>query len=102
MSASTTITFVAGISTMRFCLEVWGTDYNKIKETCILAEKLGYYGFYYGEALAHIDLDCWTVISSLIALTNRIKLGPIITYLYPPIQKYSITSQTGGYFSRDI
>lgn len=41
---------------MRFCLEVWGTDY-KIKETCILAEKLGYYGFYYGEALAHIDLD---------------------------------------------
>ena len=46
---------------MRLCLEVWGKDYNKIKETCLLAEKLGYYGFYYGESLADIDLDCWTV-----------------------------------------
>jgi hypothetical protein len=37
-----------------FCLEVWGTDYNKIKDTCILAEKLGYDGFFYGESLADI------------------------------------------------
>jgi hypothetical protein len=44
-----------------FCLEVWGTDYTKIKNTCILAEKLGYDGFYYGESLADIDLDCWTI-----------------------------------------
>jgi alkanesulfonate monooxygenase SsuD/methylene tetrahydromethanopterin reductase-like flavin-dependent oxidoreductase (luciferase family) len=66
-----------------FCLEVWGTDYNKIKDTCILAEKLGYHGFYYGESLADIDLDCWTVISNLSALTNKIKLGPVITYLFP-------------------
>ena len=51
---------------MRLCLEVWGKDYNKIKETCLLAEKLGYYGFYYGESLADIDLDCWTVLSQLI------------------------------------
>jgi hypothetical protein len=29
---------------------------------CILAEKLGYHGFYYCESLADIDLDCWTVI----------------------------------------
>ena len=28
--------------------EVWGTDYEKIKDICILAEKLGYYGFYHG------------------------------------------------------
>jgi alkanesulfonate monooxygenase SsuD/methylene tetrahydromethanopterin reductase-like flavin-dependent oxidoreductase (luciferase family) len=66
-----------------FCLEVWGTDYNKIKDTCILAEKLGYYGFYYGESLADIDLDCWTIISNLSAITNSIKLGPVITYLFP-------------------
>jgi alkanesulfonate monooxygenase SsuD/methylene tetrahydromethanopterin reductase-like flavin-dependent oxidoreductase (luciferase family) len=66
-----------------FCLEVWGTDYNKIKNTCILAEKLGYYGFYYGESLADIDLDCWTIISNLSAITNKIKLGPVITYLLP-------------------
>src|ERR687887_349689 len=66
-----------------FCLEVWGTDHNKIKNTCILAEKLGYYGFYYGESLADIDLDCWTIISNLSAITNKIKLGPVITYLFP-------------------
>jgi alkanesulfonate monooxygenase SsuD/methylene tetrahydromethanopterin reductase-like flavin-dependent oxidoreductase (luciferase family) len=66
-----------------FCLEVWGTDYNKIKNTCILAEKLGYDGFYYGESLADIDLDCWTIISNLSAITNKIKLGPVITYLFP-------------------
>jgi alkanesulfonate monooxygenase SsuD/methylene tetrahydromethanopterin reductase-like flavin-dependent oxidoreductase (luciferase family) len=66
-----------------FCLEVWGTDYNKIKDTCILAEKLGYYGFYYGESLADIDLDCWTIISNLSAITYKIKLGPVITYLFP-------------------
>jgi len=68
---------------MRLCLEVWGKDYNKIKETCLLAEKLGYYGFYYGESLADIDLDCWTVLSSLSSMTNQIKLGPVITYLFP-------------------
>ena len=62
---------------MRFCIEVWGTDYEKIKDTCILAEKLGYYGLYYGESLAEIDLDCWSVISNLSAMTVTIKLGLI-------------------------
>jgi len=83
---------------MRFCLETWGTNYNKIKETCILAEKLGYYGFYYGEALAHIDLDCWTVISSLIALTNKIKLGPVITYLYPQYRSIALLAKQAATF----
>ena len=85
---------------MRFCLEVWGTDYKKIRETCILAEKLGYYGFYYGEALAPIDLDCWTVISSLIALTNKIKLGPVITYLYPQYRNIALLAKQEPLFKR--
>lgn len=68
---------------VKFCLEVWGTDYQKIKQTCLLAEKCGYYGFYYGESLTDIDLDCWTVLSSLISLTETIKLGPVITYIIP-------------------
>ena len=51
---------------MKFCLEVWGTNYEKIKDTCLFAEKYGYDGFFYGESLANIDLDCWTVLSSLI------------------------------------
>ena len=67
----------------KFCLEVWGTDLNRIRETCIAAEELGYDGFFYGESLADIDLDCWTLLSNLSALTYKIKLGPVITYLFP-------------------
>ena len=78
---------------MRLCLEVWGKDYNKIKETCLLAEKLGYYGFYYGESLADIDLDCWTVLSSLSSTTNRIKLGPVITYLFPQYRNIALLAK---------
>ncbi len=59
---------------MKFCLEIWGTNYEKIKDTCILAEKLGYDGFFYGESLTDIDLDCWTVLSSLINVTSKIKI----------------------------
>jgi alkanesulfonate monooxygenase SsuD/methylene tetrahydromethanopterin reductase-like flavin-dependent oxidoreductase (luciferase family) len=83
---------------MQLCLEIWGTDYNKIKETCISAEKLGYYGFYYGEALAQIDLDCWTVISNLISLTNKIKLGPVITYLYPQYRSIALLAKQAATF----
>jgi alkanesulfonate monooxygenase SsuD/methylene tetrahydromethanopterin reductase-like flavin-dependent oxidoreductase (luciferase family) len=78
---------------MRLCLEVWGTDYNKIRETCILAEKLGYYGFYYGESLADIDLDCWTVLSSLSSITSQIKLGPVITYLFPQYRNIALLAK---------
>lgn len=78
---------------MRLCLEVWGKDYNKIKETCLLAEKLGYYGFYYGESLADIDLDCWTVLSGLSSITNRIKLGPVITYLFPQYRNIALLAK---------
>jgi alkanesulfonate monooxygenase SsuD/methylene tetrahydromethanopterin reductase-like flavin-dependent oxidoreductase (luciferase family) len=76
-----------------FCLEVWGTEYNKIKEICLLAEKLGFYGFYYGESLADIDLDCWTIISNLSAITHKIKLGPVITYLFPQYRNISLLAK---------
>jgi alkanesulfonate monooxygenase SsuD/methylene tetrahydromethanopterin reductase-like flavin-dependent oxidoreductase (luciferase family) len=85
---------------MKFCLEIWGTNCEKIKDTCIFAEKNGYDGFFYGESLANIDLDCWTVLSSLINITSKIKLGPVITYLFPEYRsiallgKQAITFQT--------
>jgi alkanesulfonate monooxygenase SsuD/methylene tetrahydromethanopterin reductase-like flavin-dependent oxidoreductase (luciferase family) len=65
----------------------------------MLSEELGYYGFYYGESLTEIDLDCWTVLSTLIPITNKIKLGPVITYIFPDYRslallvKQSITFQ---------
>ena len=76
-----------------FCLEIWGTDFNKIKDTCILAEELGYYGFYYGESLTDLDLDCWTVLSSLSSLTKKIKLGPVITYLLPEYRSIALIAK---------
>lgn len=78
---------------MQFCLEVWGTDYSKIKDTCILAEKLGYDGFYYGESLAEIDLDCWTILSALASHTSSIKLGPVITYLIPQYRNVALLAK---------
>lgn len=78
---------------MRFCLEVWGTSFEDIRKTCLEAEKLGYYGFYYGESLAEIDMDCWTVISSLAAITNKIKLGPVITYLFPQYRNIALVAK---------
>ena len=78
---------------MKFCLEVWGTNYEKIKETCIFAEKSGYDGFFYGESLTDIDLDCWTVLSSLINITSKIKIGPVITYLFPEYRNITLLAK---------
>jgi alkanesulfonate monooxygenase SsuD/methylene tetrahydromethanopterin reductase-like flavin-dependent oxidoreductase (luciferase family) len=78
---------------MRFCLEIWGTDYRKIKDTCLLAEKLGYYGYYYGESLAEIDLDCWTILGALAAETSTVKLGPVITYLLPQYRNIALLAK---------
>jgi alkanesulfonate monooxygenase SsuD/methylene tetrahydromethanopterin reductase-like flavin-dependent oxidoreductase (luciferase family) len=78
---------------VQLCLEVWGTDYEKVKGTCIRAEELGYYGFYYGESLADIDLDCWTIISALVSQTSRIKLGPVITYMLPQYRSIALLAK---------
>jgi alkanesulfonate monooxygenase SsuD/methylene tetrahydromethanopterin reductase-like flavin-dependent oxidoreductase (luciferase family) len=48
--------------------------------------------------LANIDLDCWTVISSLIPLTNKIKLGPVITYLYPQYRSIALLAKQAATF----
>ncbi|MGZ5501642.1 MAG: LLM class flavin-dependent oxidoreductase, partial [Nitrososphaeraceae archaeon] len=78
---------------MKFCLEVWGTNYETIKETCRFAEKSGYDGFFYGESLTDIDLDCWMVLSSLINITSKIKLGPVITYLFPEYRNITLLAK---------
>ncbi len=78
---------------MKYCLEVWGTDYARIRDACILAEKLGYDGFYYGESLTDIDLDCWTVLSGLAEKTDAIHLGPVITYLLPQYRSIALLAK---------
>ncbi|MCD6037695.1 MAG: alkanesulfonate monooxygenase, partial [Nitrososphaeraceae archaeon] len=49
--------------------------------------------FYYGESLTDIDLDCWTVLSSLSSMTNQIKLGPVITYLFPQYRNIALLAK---------
>ena len=71
---------------MQLCLEVWGANYEKIREAC--------YGFYYGESLSDIDLDCWTVLSTLSCLTTKIKLGPVITYPFPQYRSSALRWST--------
>jgi alkanesulfonate monooxygenase SsuD/methylene tetrahydromethanopterin reductase-like flavin-dependent oxidoreductase (luciferase family) len=83
---------------VQLCLEVWGTNYEKIREVCILAEKLGYYGFFYGESLSDIDLDCWTVLSTLSCLTTKIKLGPVITYPFPQYRSVPLLAKQATTF----
>lgn len=78
---------------MKYCLEVWGTDYARIRDICILAEKLGYDGFYYGESLTDIDLDCWTVLSGLAEKTDAIHLGPVITYILPQYRSIALLAK---------
>ena len=75
---------------MKFCLEIWGTNYEKIKDICIFAEKMDTMDFFYGESLVNIDLDCWTILSSLINITSKIKLGPVITYLFPDYRSIAL------------
>lgn len=65
-----------------------------------MAEKLGYYGFYYGESLADLDLDCWTVLSSLSSITKQIKLGPVITYLFPQYRNISLLAKQAVTFQK--
>lgn len=77
----------------RFCLEIWGTDYQKIKDICIVSEKIGFDGFYYGESLTNIDLDCWTILANLSAITNKINLGPVITYILPKYRNISLLAK---------
>lgn len=78
---------------MLLALEVWGNNYDKIRDVCIEAERLGYNGFYYGETLADLDLDCFTVISALTQLTDNIRLGPVITYIIPAYRSIALLSK---------
>jgi alkanesulfonate monooxygenase SsuD/methylene tetrahydromethanopterin reductase-like flavin-dependent oxidoreductase (luciferase family) len=38
-------------------------------------------------------MDCWTVISHLSAITDKIKLGPVITYLFPQYRSIALLAK---------
>ena len=38
-------------------------------------------------------MDCWTVLSSLINITSKIKIGPVITYLFPEYRNITLLAK---------
>jgi alkanesulfonate monooxygenase SsuD/methylene tetrahydromethanopterin reductase-like flavin-dependent oxidoreductase (luciferase family) len=68
---------------VKIALEVWASDYQQVESTCLLAESLGIDAFYYGEAPHDLNLDCWTTLAGLARVTERIRLGPVITNILP-------------------
>ena len=63
---------------MRIALELWGADHDAVVATCLHAEREGIDAVYYGEAPGPLNLDCMTVLAHLAAVTDRIRLGPVI------------------------
>jgi len=49
-----------------------------VRETCLRCERAGYDYFFYGEGLGP---ECFTTLSALAAVTERIRIGPGITFL---------------------
>lgn len=68
---------------VRIALEVWSARFEEIRATCLRAESLGLDGFYYGESPHGLNLDCWTTLGALASITERIRLGPVITNVLP-------------------
>ena len=46
-----------------------------------------------GNLYAEIDMDCWTIISNLSAITSKIRLGPVITYLFPKYRNIALLAK---------
>ncbi len=78
---------------MRYALEVWSSDWREIERTCLLAERLGYDAFYYGESPTGLNLDCWTVLAALARATRRIRLGPVIANLLPSYRSLALLAR---------
>ena len=38
-------------------------------------------------------MDCWTIISNLSAITSKIRLGPVITYLFPKYRNIALLAK---------
>jgi hypothetical protein len=81
-----------------FCLEVWGQNIAKSKKSVYWLKNKDMMGFtMVSESLADIDLDCWTIISNSSAITEKIKLGHVITYMFPQTWACRNTSKKQSY-----
>ncbi len=63
-----------------FAVQLWGYERN-ILDIFQEVEELGYDAAYYGDGPFPWLLDCFSVLSYVAARTNRIRIGPAVTYL---------------------
>lgn len=78
---------------MKVALEVWSSSYQEVEATCMLAEKLGFDAFYYGEAPHGLNLDCWTTLAALARSTEAIRLGPVIANILPTYRSNALLAK---------
>jgi len=55
-------------------------DWNELKSTALLCEKLDYNSIWLGDHLTtgYSRLECWTALSALSQTTNNIRLGTMV------------------------
>lgn len=78
---------------VRIALEVWAARFEEVRATCLRAESLGLDGFYYGESPHGLNLDCWTTLGALASITERIRLGPVITNVLPTYRSTALLAK---------
>jgi len=61
-----------------FAIQLWGRD---VLNTFKIIEELGFDAAYYGDGPFDWLLDCFSVLAYASAITNKLRLGPAVTYL---------------------
>ena len=74
-------------------MEVWSARFDDVRATCLRAEARGIDGFYYGESPHGLNLDCWTTLGALAAITSSIRLGPVITNMLPAYRSTALLAK---------
>ncbi len=82
--------------TPRICLEVWGGDPNELVGIARHAEAIGLDGVYLGESPTALNAETWTTLGAIAAVTDRIRLGPVIANLLPDYRSAALLARQGA------
>ena len=82
--------------TPRICLEVWGGDPNELVGIARHAEVIGLDGVYLGESATSLNAETWTTLGAVAAVTDQIRLGPVIANLLPDYRSAALLARQGA------